>query len=68
MAQVDLTGATSVEEVVDRLVIFTSPNSGQWLIASGWDQGLFPSKKVLFLSLDPDMLLTQRVSHALRPR
>lgn len=57
--QVDLTGARSVAEVLERCVAFHQKNQGAFVIGRGWDQNLwerkvFPDKTALD-SLFPDI-------------
>ncbi len=50
--QVDLTGTTSFQEVLERVVTFSKSNNGSWLEGRGWDQNdwetkAFPTKEQL---------------------
>ncbi len=69
--QVDLTGAKSWEEVVDRLIQFSKTHPDGWLIGMGWDQSEWPQNKFPENSrlneLFPDrpVVLTRIDSHAL---
>ncbi|MBL7737496.1 MAG: amidohydrolase [Chitinophagaceae bacterium] len=46
LAQVDLNGSRSFEEVVDRLQAWEQKNPGKpWIIGGGWDQNLWPGKQ-----------------------
>ncbi|MDA9563411.1 amidohydrolase [Flavobacteriales bacterium] len=52
LQQVDLTGTTSFQEVLERVVTFSKSNNGSWLEGRGWDQNdwetkAFPTKEQL---------------------
>jgi predicted amidohydrolase YtcJ len=69
--EVNLFGATSYEEVVERLKAFASLNPDkQWILGRGWDQNLwpgkqFPTKKLLDQAFpDQAVYLTRVDGHA----
>lgn len=69
--QVDLTGAKSWEEVVDRLTQFSKKHPDGWLIGMGWDQSDWPqnefpeNSRLNELFPDRPVVLTRIDSHAL---
>lgn len=42
--QVDLFGAKSWEEIIERVKSFAEKNDQEWIIGRGWDQNLWPNK------------------------
>jgi predicted amidohydrolase YtcJ len=72
LAQCDLVGAESFEEILERLKVFRKNNpDNEWIIGRGWDQNdwkikEFPNKEALDL-LFPDVpvMLTRIDGHAL---
>lgn len=42
--QVDLVGAKSWEEIVERVKTFASQNDNEWIVGRGWDQNLWENK------------------------
>lgn len=69
-AEVSLHGATSMDEVLKRVVAFAKNSERGWIIGRGWDQNLWPEKefpdKAALDSLFPDrpVLLTRIDGHA----
>ncbi len=45
LMQADLTGATSIQDIVARLQRFAADNPEGWLLGSGWDQNRWPDKQ-----------------------
>lgn len=45
LQQVDLGGAASYDEMVDRVVKHAAENPSDWILGRGWDQNLWPDKK-----------------------
>jgi predicted amidohydrolase YtcJ len=66
LTEVDLTGSSSFDEVVNRLVQFQKTNTQTWITGRGWDQtrwteNTFPNKDTLDV-LFPDIpILIRRV-------
>jgi predicted amidohydrolase YtcJ len=70
LSQVDLQGAQSIEEIVERTVAFAQRSPELWILGRGWDQnlwdGAFPTHDLLSAALPERPVALARVDgHAL---